>query len=57
MLKEVVYAHGLHTVKHSVESALVIDITICKMGVATLALLPGQISCETQRAPGPREDS
>lgn len=54
LMNEVVYAHALHTVKHSIMSAIVIDIIICKMGVGILALLPGQISCETQMDRGAR---
>lgn len=54
LFSEAVYAHGLHTVKLSIMSATVINTTICKMGVGVLALLPGQISCETQTDRGAR---
>lgn len=41
LFSEVVYAHGLHMVKHSIVSALVINTIICKMGVGVLVWLPG----------------
>lgn len=40
--------------QHSV-SAIVINMIICKLGVGAPALLPGQISNETQRTEAPGE--